>query len=122
LSDWGTPLSVTTAIAGLFVCSLGFSMFIRVDFISGFRSHINNVTRQTRCWPGRNSSGLSIRVSTVIARSISICVIPGYTLRSEPGLPVDEACRNKSSRRVPEPTSTQRWGQHRGTQQAPAAV
>lgn len=56
--------------------------------------------------PDADSSGLSKRVSTVIARSISICVIPGYTLWSEPGLPVDEACRKKSSGRVPEPTST----------------
>ncbi len=49
LSDGGTPLSATTAIAGLFVCSAGFWMFIRVDFMSGFSSHIHSVTRKTRC-------------------------------------------------------------------------
>ncbi len=31
---------MTTAVAGLFVCSVGFWMSIRVDFISGFSSHI----------------------------------------------------------------------------------
>jgi len=39
---------VTTAIADLFVCSAGFWMFIRVDFMSGFRSHIHNVTGQIK--------------------------------------------------------------------------
>lgn len=48
LSDRGTPLSATTAVAGLFVCSVGFWMSIRVDFISGLSSHIHSVTRQTR--------------------------------------------------------------------------
>ena len=36
---------MTTAIAGLCVCSAGFWMFIRVDFMSGFRGHIHNVTK-----------------------------------------------------------------------------
>lgn len=45
LSDGGTPLSVTTAVAGLFVCSVGCWMFIPVAFTPGFSSRILSATR-----------------------------------------------------------------------------
>ena len=43
----GTPLSVTTPVAGLFACSVGCWMFIPVAFTPGFSSRIHNAIRQT---------------------------------------------------------------------------
>ena len=44
------------------------------------------------------------------------------TVRSEQSLATDETCRDKGSGRIPEPAGTQRRGQYRVAQQAPATV